>query len=100
MNNFPPPAKKNLPTLNKQNTDSLKERTEVNSRVKLQMGEEVLPTGFLYFSSLLENFSLLGPLKVLPLVCLKGLFLYKCGDQSERIQENIPVFGENVSKDR
>ena len=37
------PRKKDLPTLNKQNTNSSKERTEVNSRVKLQMGEEVLP---------------------------------------------------------
>ena len=44
-NNFP--RKKDLPTLNKQNTNSSKERTEVNSRVKLQMGEEVLPLGSL-----------------------------------------------------
>lgn len=41
------PWKKDQPTLNKQNIDSSKERTEVNSRVKLQMGEEVLPLGSL-----------------------------------------------------
>lgn len=98
INNYPPPE--SPPTLNKQNTDSSKERTDANSRVKVQVGEEVLSLGVPDLSPPLENFSLLGPLKVLHLVCLQSLFLYKWGDQSERIQGDIPMFWENVSKDR